>query len=77
MTRTEATTAATATRLDGMQFPTAGGYFRPTGWGLRDATGNFFATGSDNYPYVARSRAIAEMLAAGGLTPGYRTARAA
>ena len=78
MTATPATATATvpvtAVRLDGMKFKTAGGHFAPTGWGLRDANGDFYALDGDNFPYSLAMKGIALRLAADGLVPGYKTA---
>ena len=68
------TTTITAVRLDGLKFKTAGGYFQPTGWGLQDANGEFYALDDDNFPYSLAMKGVAQKLAADGLIPGYKTA---
>ena len=71
------TVPVTAVRLDGLKFKTAGGYFAPTGWGLQDANGDFYALDDDNFPYSLAMKGVAQRLAADGLVPGYKVARPA
>jgi predicted KAP-like P-loop ATPase len=67
-------TKVTAVKIDGLKFKTAGGYFTPRGWGLRDEEGKFFAITDDNYPFVISKKNLAMELAADGLNAGYKTA---